>query len=101
MMNPAVKLPSWYRALAIVVGVVSIALAFIVLVIPALGALLLIFLLALALMVIGIDRLVAGVSGHPYGWSVAVLPAMAGPSGPGGASPPSPGSPPATPPGPH
>lgn len=103
MMNPAVKLPSWYRALAIVVGVVSIALAFIVLVVPALGALLLIFLLALALMVIGFDRLVAGVSGHPYGWSVAVLPATAGPpgSGPGGASPPGPGSPPATPPGPH
>lgn len=103
MMNPGVKLPSWYRALAILVGVVSIALAFIVLADPALGALLLIFLLALALMVMGIDRLVAGVSGHPYGWSVAVVPGMAGTpgTGPGGSPPLSPGSPPTTPPGPH
>ncbi len=103
MMNPAVKLPTWYRALAIMVGVVSIIFAFIVLADPALGALLLIFLLALALMVIGIDRLVAGISGHPYGWTVAVLPGVAGPPGPGpgGTSPPSSGSPPATPPGPR
>ena len=86
-MDQSIKLPNWYRALAVVVGVVSIGLAFIVLAYPALGALLLIFLLALALMVIGIDRLVAGVSGHPYGWIMPARPGPAAPPGPGSAPP--------------
>jgi len=61
-------LPEWYRVLAIVVGVVSIGLALVVLVEPALGLFLLVFLLGFALLVIGIDRLVTGITGHPYSW---------------------------------
>ncbi|HTT72740.1 MAG TPA: hypothetical protein VMG99_01120 [Thermoplasmata archaeon] len=66
MQSPTVVLPTWYRALAIVVGLISIALAFVVLLDPALGLLTLVFLLGFALLVIGIDRLASGVSGHPY-----------------------------------
>jgi len=61
------RLPNWYRVLATVIGLISIALAFVVLADPTLGLLTLVFLLGFALLVIGIDRLVAGISGHPYG----------------------------------
>lgn len=61
------RLPGWYRALAILVGLISIALAFVVLIDPALAVATLILLLGFALLVIGIDRLIAGVTGHPYG----------------------------------
>lgn len=75
MAPSAMKLPTWYRAFAILVGVISIALALIVLVEPLLALWLLIFLLAFALLVIGMDRLVAGITGHPFG-------AWVGPLGP-------------------
>jgi uncharacterized membrane protein HdeD (DUF308 family) len=75
-------LPMWYRVLAIVVGVISIVLALVVLADPALGLFLLVFLLGFALLVIGIDRLVTGVTGHWFGWSPV---AVAGP--PQGAPP--------------
>jgi hypothetical protein len=65
--SPSSKLPDWYRAIAIVVGVLSIALAFVVLAFPGLALLTLVFLLAFALLVIGVDRLLAGVTGHPWG----------------------------------
>ncbi len=98
MQSASARLPSWYRGLAVVVGVISIALAFIVLLDPVLAVATLILLLAFALLVIGIDRLIAGVTGHPFGsW-------MGGAAGgvvsevigsPAGQSPPS-GAPPKT-----
>ncbi|HYA70971.1 MAG TPA: hypothetical protein VEH28_06355 [Thermoplasmata archaeon] len=89
------KLPMWYRAFAIIVGVFSIALALIVLVEPLLALWLLIFFLALALLFIGMDRLVAGVTGHPFGQMAMMMPILgsgdAGKSSgtPPGQSPPS------------
>jgi len=68
------KLPTWYRALAVIVGVFSIVLALIVLVEPLLALWLLIFFLALALLMMGIDRLVAGITGHPFGQMEAMMP---------------------------
>lgn len=67
-------LPGWARALAIVVGIVSIILGIVVLLDPALGLLTLVFLLAIAFLFIGIDRLIAGITGHPY---YGLLPMMA------------------------
>ncbi len=67
MQATSVTLPGWYRAFAIVVGLVSIVLAFVVLVDPALGLATLVLLLAFALIIIGFDRLIAGVTGHPFG----------------------------------
>ncbi len=83
-------LPMWYRVLAIVVGVVSIVLALVVLADPALGLFLLIFLLGFALLVIGIDRLITGVTGHLFGWAGPMYPGAPG-SGqaPAGGNPPS------------
>lgn len=75
----ATKLPNWYRALAVAVGIISIVLALIVLVMPLLALWLLIFFLAFALMLIGLDRLIAGITGHPFpGMLTFVPPAMAG-----------------------
>lgn len=79
----ALKLPSWYRVLAAAIGVLSIILAFIVLFDPTLALFFLVFLLALAFMLLGIDRLLAGLSGHPYSWAGSV-----GPSGLVGMTPP-------------
>jgi uncharacterized membrane protein HdeD (DUF308 family) len=61
-------LPGWARALAVVVGIVSIILGVVVLAYPGLALLTLIYLLALAFLFIGIDRLIAGITGHPYYW---------------------------------
>lgn len=72
MAASSIALPMWYRVLAVFVGVLSIALAFVVLVDPHLAIWLLIFLLAFALLVVGMDRLVAGISGHPFGWMMRV-----------------------------
>ncbi|HYB77882.1 MAG TPA: DUF308 domain-containing protein [Thermoplasmata archaeon] len=68
MLAMSAKLPTWYRVWAVVVGILSIVCALIVLADPVLAVWLLVFLLAFALMFIGIDRLVAGVSGHPFWW---------------------------------
>lgn len=68
----SVKLPTWYRVLASIVGVLSIVLALIVLVYPLLAVWVLIFLLAFALLFIGMDRLVVGISGQPL-WQMAPL----------------------------
>jgi len=69
----SIKLPMWYRVLASVVGVLSIVLALIVLVEPVLAVWLLIFLLALGLLFMGMDRLVVGISGHPLPWVAAMF----------------------------
>jgi len=84
------KLPMWYRTLAVIVGVFSIALALIVLVEPLLALWLLIFFLALALLMMGFDRLIAGITGHPFGQAVPLMPPLIGVQAPG----PSTGSPP-------
>ncbi|MFZ1023796.1 MAG: DUF308 domain-containing protein [Thermoplasmata archaeon] len=68
MQASTVRLPSWYRALTAVVGLIAIALAFVLLAYPGIALLTLVFLLAFALLVIGIDRLIAGITGHPFGW---------------------------------
>ncbi|MGA9044159.1 MAG: DUF308 domain-containing protein [Thermoplasmata archaeon] len=79
--------------MAIAVGLISIGFAFVFLLFPGLAILTVVFLLGFALFVIGIDRLVAGVTGHPFGWMPgAGLETMvgAGPSGsPAGQNPPS------------
>jgi len=77
------KLPMWYRALAVIVGVMALVSALIVLADPVLAVWLLILLLAVGLLVIGMDRLVAGISGHPFGWvmvPVSATPVSAGTS---------------------
>jgi uncharacterized membrane protein HdeD (DUF308 family) len=76
MMGQTAKatLPGWARALAILVGIVSLILGVIVLVFPGLAILTLVFLLAIAFLFIGIDRIIAGVTGHPYYWIAPLLP---------------------------
>ncbi len=66
MAAATVTLPTWARALAIVVGLVAIAAGIIVLVFPGIAVLTLVFLLGIALLFIGIDRLMSGITGHPY-----------------------------------
>jgi hypothetical protein len=68
MAASSAKLPTWYRVLATIVGLMSIALALVVLVAPVLAVWLLIFLLAFGLLFIGMDRLVIGISGQPLWW---------------------------------
>jgi len=67
-------LPGWARVLAILVGVVSLILGIVVLVYPGLALLTLVFLLAIAFLFIGIDRLIAGITGHPYYWLTPIAP---------------------------
>lgn len=89
-----IKLPTWYRVLAVIIGVFSIALALIVLIEPLLALWLLIFFLAFALLLMGIDRLVAGISGHPFGGGMQLVPPYMG----GAAAPPPSGkTPPSSP----
>jgi uncharacterized membrane protein HdeD (DUF308 family) len=89
------KLPDWYRALAVVVGLISISLAFVVLLDPGLALLTIVFLLGFALLVMGIDRVIAGITGHPFGWMPTETQRMLG------VTPPGPGrNPPLNPPGP-
>lgn len=94
MQGPTAKLPSWYRGLAVLVGLISIALAFVVLLDPVLAVATLILLLGFALLVIGIDRVVAGVTGHPFGWMTVGVPRSGAgtPPGPGTNPPPPPSS---------
>ena len=84
------RLPTWYRGLATVVGLISIGLAFVVLAFPGLALLTLVFLLSFALLVIGIDRLAAGITGHPFGFGPAFLNVSPPPSSPPGSGPQSP-----------
>ena len=61
-----VRVPGWMRALAIIVGIISIIAAIIVLVYPAIAVATLILLLAIGLLLLGIERLAIGISGRPY-----------------------------------
>jgi len=90
-------LPTWYRAVAIIFGLITVGLALLVLADPALGLFALVFLLAFALLVMGVDRIIAGITGHPFGWMPGAMRGVVGSPGPGtesippgGHSPPSP-----------
>jgi uncharacterized membrane protein HdeD (DUF308 family) len=60
------KMPGWARALAVVVGVISLIVGFLVLVFPGLGFLLVAYFIAFALLMLGADRIATGISGHTY-----------------------------------
>lgn len=60
------KLPGWARALAVVVGLVTLVAGFLVLVFPALGVLFVVYILAFALILLGVERLGMGITGHAY-----------------------------------
>jgi hypothetical protein len=62
----SLKIPGWARALAIVVGLVSVLAGFVVLAFPALGLLFVVYLLAFALILLGVERLGMGITGHAY-----------------------------------
>lgn len=64
--NTQLKLPGWARALAIVVGLVSIVAGLMVLVFPGLGLLVVVYFLAFAFLLLGIERLAMGITGHPH-----------------------------------
>jgi len=72
-------LPMWARVLAIVVGLLSLMAAGIVLLEPIIGLFVVVIFLGVALLFIGFDRLIAGITGHPYSW-MGVKPV--GPAGP-------------------
>ncbi len=55
------KAPGWLRALDIVFGLIAIALSIVVLLYPELAILTLIFLLSVALLIIGIARIIVGI----------------------------------------
>lgn len=61
-----VQLSGWRRAVTIIVGIISIVLAFIVAVNPVITLATLALILSIALFVIGIDRLAQGISGRGY-----------------------------------
>ncbi len=84
-------LPMWARILAVIVGVLSLAAAGIVLLEPVIGLFVMVIFLGLALLFIGMDRLVAGITGHPYSW-MAMVPV--GPAGPADSNSGAPRSPP-------
>ena len=60
------KLPGWARALAVLVGLVTLVAGFLVLVFPALGLLFVVYILAFALILLGVERLGMGITGHAY-----------------------------------
>jgi len=61
-----VKLPDWARALGVIVGILSLVAGFFVLVFPGLGVLAVVYLLAFALIMLGVERLAMGITGHAY-----------------------------------
>ncbi len=60
------KLPGWARALAVFVGLLSLAAGLLVLVFPGLGVLFVVYLVAFALIMLGVERLGMGITGHAY-----------------------------------
>jgi uncharacterized membrane protein HdeD (DUF308 family) len=61
-----VKLPDWARTLGAIVGVLSLIAGFLVLIFPGLGVLTVVYVLAFALIMLGIERLAMGITGHAY-----------------------------------
>ena len=66
METETVKLPDWARALGVFVGILSIIAGFLVLIFPGLGVLTVVYLLAFALIMLGVERLAMGITGHAY-----------------------------------
>jgi uncharacterized membrane protein HdeD (DUF308 family) len=62
-----VSLPNWARTLAVIVGSLSIVAGFLVLIFPGLGVLAVVYILAFALIMLGVERLAMGFSGQAYG----------------------------------
>ena len=60
-------MPGWARAFAVVVGLLSVIAGFLVLIFPGLGLLVVVYFLAFALIFLGLERLAAGITGHPFG----------------------------------
>ena len=61
-----VSLPDWARTLAVIVGLLSLVAGFLILIFPGLGVLAVVYILAFALMMLGVDRLATGISGQAY-----------------------------------
>ena len=61
-----VRMPDWARALAVTVGVISLVAGLLVLIFPGLGVLFVVYFLAFALLMLGMDRIATGVSGYTY-----------------------------------
>jgi len=83
-------LPTWARILAVIVGVLLLAAAGLVLLEPVYGLFLMVVFLGIALVFLGMDRIVAGITGHPYSWMTMT---PVGPTGPAGGQPGAPRSP--------
>jgi len=62
-----VSLPNWARTLAVIVGLLSVVAGFLVLIFPGLGVLAVVYILAFALIMLGVERLAMGISGQAYG----------------------------------
>ena len=62
-----VSLPAWARTLAVIVGLLSIVAGFLILIFPGLGVLAVVYILAFALMMLGVERLAVGITGQAYG----------------------------------
>ncbi len=62
----SVHLPSWMRALAIIVGVISIGAGLVAFLFPLVAVETLALLFSIALFIIGVERLVVGISGRTY-----------------------------------
>jgi uncharacterized membrane protein HdeD (DUF308 family) len=60
------KLPNWARALAVIGGIASLMAGVLVLVFPGLGVLFVVYLLGFALTLLGLDRLMVGITGQAY-----------------------------------
>ena len=60
------KLPGWARALAVVVGLVTLVAGILVLVFPGFGLLVVVYILAFAMILLGVERLGMGITGHAY-----------------------------------
>jgi uncharacterized membrane protein HdeD (DUF308 family) len=64
-----VKLQGWVRALSIVIGLISLGAGLMVLAFPGIGVIFLVSLLSVALVFMGIERIVIGASGQVYNLS--------------------------------
>ena len=61
-----IPLPNWARTLAVVGGLLSLVAGFLVLIYPGLGVLTVAYILAFALIMLGVDRLATGIAGQAY-----------------------------------
>lgn len=66
MVGREVPMSGWSRALALIVGIISIILAFVVIVNPLISVATLALILSIALFILGIDRLATGIVGKRY-----------------------------------